>query len=238
MTLDRVAMKIDSRIIHQVIDVTSRQPSRTSRGDQLGKRLNGIRRALEEVRYNTKDSAARVELFKYIPIGLVACIQGYFVLAIQDLIDSGEPYSENVCQLKDLHFKMESVIALQGRQVSLGEVVVNMLSLSSIDGLFSNIDTIVGYSFKNALQAYNFTCPCCGQTIKLLDAEPAVFKDVSEVFKYRNIFCHELAPNQSLPIKSAERFVQSISFFLIVVDSLVEQLLVSQQSERLLKKDA
>lgn len=226
-------MKVDSRIIHQVIEVRSRQPSRTPRGDQLRKRLTGIQKALEEVSYNTKNLAARVELFKYIPISLVACIQGYFVLAIQDLIDSGEPYTGNVCQLKDFHFKMESVIALQGRQVSLGEVVGNMLTLSSIDSLFSNIDTIVGYSFKNALQAYNFTCPCCEQTIKLLDAEPSVFKDISEVFKYRNIFCHELAPNQSLPIKSAKRYVQSVAFFLIVVDSLVEQILASQQIEPL-----
>lgn len=87
-------MKVDNRIIHQVLDVKSRQLSRTPRGDQLGKRLNGIKEAVTELRNNTKrDPTARAELFKYIPIGLVACIQGYFVLAIKDLIDSGEPYS-------------------------------------------------------------------------------------------------------------------------------------------------
>mgnify|MGYP006952619600 FL=1 len=140
----------------------------------------------------------------------------------------------DICQLKDFHFKLESVIALQGKQVSLGEVVGNMLPLSSIEGLFSSIDTIVGHSFKDALLDYQFTCPCCEQTFKLLDAEPTIFQDMGQVFRYRNIFCHELAPNQSLPIKSADQYVQSVAFFLIVADSLVEQLLVSQQLNRIL----
>jgi hypothetical protein len=137
-----------------------------------------------------------------------------FFLAIKDLVDSGEPYCSNVCHLRDFHFKLESVLSLQGKKVSLGEVVASMLPLSNIESLFASIDTILGQSLRHALETNELTCPCCGGTFKLVEEKPTVFKDIYEVYTSRNIHCHELAPNQAVLIRDAERYVHSIALFL------------------------
>ena len=42
-----------------------------------------------------KHDKANVELTRYFPVALIACLEGYCRMAIRDLIDAGEPYLSN-----------------------------------------------------------------------------------------------------------------------------------------------
>ena len=49
--------------------------------------------ALEHA-FKRHDESER-ELIRYLPVALIACVEGYFRMAIKDLVDSGEPYLTN-----------------------------------------------------------------------------------------------------------------------------------------------
>src|ERR1700690_3181523 len=83
------------------------------------------------------------EMSRYIPIGLVSCLEGYFRVVYADLLDFGSPYRDNASKLETkLSFSIETIFALERSSVSSGEFVAHMLQTSSLEDI-NNIMTIL-----------------------------------------------------------------------------------------------
>ncbi len=75
-------------IIQEIADVRERRQFGSAMAE-LPFRLLALEQAFKS--YDRK----QIELARYFPVALVACIEGYFRMVVGDLIDSGEPYLTN-----------------------------------------------------------------------------------------------------------------------------------------------
>lgn len=213
--------KIDKIAIYQIIEKKSRQFKRIDRWDQVRRRLGSINMAFSFLQTEVKSRTQyRSELLKYIPIGLVACIQGYFNLAIRDLIDSGPPFSQNATSFKDLHFKIEAILEIQGRKVTLGEIIAHLQSLNSLDSLHSSMTTILGEDFHKRLKEIVLS----GETGKFGEFAYLVFPLMKRVFRLRHIYCHELSSAQRLKIKTIDDCSLGVAIYLYSTELLIQKL--------------
>jgi len=215
-------MKVDQKIIDQIVELKSRQLKRTGRVDQVHKRLIPISDAYKLLASrDISNRQVRTELLRYIPVSLVACIEGYFTLAIKDIVDGGPPFSNNVNKFKDLTFKLESVLALHEKNVTLGDIVAGILPLSNPSAIYSCMETILGESFTEMVKHHELKCPHCDEKSPLHLMFPSFFKEIEQIYKVRNIFFHEIAPSESVSVKQIGKLLSSATLFIYVSESII-----------------
>ena len=62
-----------------------------------------------------KRKTVDAEFLNYFPVALVACCEGFFRLAVKELVDSGAPFLDNAAKLgQSIKFDFESITAFQG----------------------------------------------------------------------------------------------------------------------------
>src|SRR5947207_2758198 len=56
---------------------------------------------------------AKREALRYFSVAMVACLQGYYRLAIADLIKAGEPFRSRIRRLEDLRLDTTTILRMQ-----------------------------------------------------------------------------------------------------------------------------
>jgi len=95
----------------------------------------------------TEDAQLDQELLRYFPVGIVACVEGFFRQAIKELLDSGGPFYQRFAssaQSKDLKLDLEVIAAITGQTVTVGEIAAHHLPLSSLDPIESIMAVLLG----------------------------------------------------------------------------------------------
>lgn len=121
----------------------------------LNSRLSSLQEIVDHFKNVSTKDKVKLEIFKYIPIGIVACIEGYFRWAIKALIDLGSPYSENVHDLaksRDIKFDLTIVQAIQGKNITLGDFVSHLLSTNKFKDVNANMSSIIKNDFFEKLK--------------------------------------------------------------------------------------
>lgn len=215
--------KINKSFIEQVIKYQSRQLKHVHRKEQLEKRLHPILKSFDYLKGKTKlDKRIRNELLKYIPISLISCMQGYFLFLTKDFIDFGEPFTSRITSLKDTNFSFESIVALQDRQLSLGQIVSYTYSFSNFPTLLSVMDCILNNNFKWLISNYPLSCPNCKCSFRIEELIPDFFANIDRTFQLRNIFAHEIALKEKIRITEIDDLSGSIQLFLYLSEKIAE----------------
>jgi hypothetical protein len=124
----------------------------------LQNRIDALEKALgfaEESARNGDPSGT--ELLKYIPIGLVACAEGFLRLSFKEIIDFGPPFSENAASFQQLKFDFKLVQAIGTRTVTVGDFVSHLLPLNNLDDINANLTTLIGEDFLNRFKSVQMT---------------------------------------------------------------------------------
>lgn len=118
-------------------------------------------------------------LFPYVPIRLVAIMEGYFQIQYSFIIDHGKEYRERFLKkVKNINFDNEVIGGLEQNEMSFGEYASLFLPCNRKDDIISNVNSLLGRNdFAESINDSNIFC--------ILD----------EIFKYRHMFCHEIAPS-------------------------------------------
>ncbi len=94
------------------------------------------------------------ELTRYFPVALIACIEGYFRMAIKDLIDAGEPFLTNAEKPAScLKLDFSVLLANHGQAITVGELVAHGVSLSRLEHIESALSNLLGAGFFQALRS-------------------------------------------------------------------------------------
>jgi hypothetical protein len=136
-----------------------------------------------------KSDEHRQELLRYVPIGLVACMEVYFKRAIQDLIDFQDKYRKRVSELGRIEFRLDSVLAIHGRTITVGEFVAHHLRISNINDIDGHLSKLLGEEFLRLMKA---DAKSSAAEVINLDWDD-VISVVGETFRMRHVFCHEAA---------------------------------------------
>jgi hypothetical protein len=192
-----------------------------------------IKQSYEKVQHSR---GLRQELLRYIPIGFVACIEGYFREVYANLINYGSPYKDRAVKLKDIKFSIEDVINLDLKSVSIGEFIAHLLPTKNLETINENIKDLTGddflqelkstrkklkpiqiidYNEQNELSVINLDDELHG---KMVDS-------VKIVFKLRHTFCHEIDPIFSKEEDFIVAYSERIIEFLWLSENYFKELL-------------
>lgn len=196
---------------------------------ELIKRLDKI----DSILYDVMDEGRlqNKEILKYIPIATVACIESFFRSIVSELIDKGEPYSQNVLkfnQSNNIKFDFNIVSAIQKKKISVGDLISHVLSCNTIKDFNSNLSILTQTDFLKELKTFE------PRKIAKSSIDPAnIFKEkhsiilesIDQIFKLRHILCHEFANNIELEYLMVKGNYEHCKIFLFHVNDFIWELL-------------
>jgi uncharacterized protein YecT (DUF1311 family) len=208
-------------IISEISEIHNRSANVT--GVSPPHRLSDLEWSLKTIRSQRTNS----ELLKYIPIGAVACIEGYFRRIIANLIDRGGPYAENAMGFEDVlrgSLDLRGLLAVQQDTLSAGEFIAHLLPISSLEDIGGHMGVLLNAGFLNSLRGHITLNPVAspakseevaGDPERQADLAGLVFATVKESFRQRHIFCHESDSAVSMDVAAAERVIEHTKLFLL-----------------------
>ena len=144
-------------------------------------------------------------LYPYIPMRIVALMEGHFQDIYSNIIDADVKYRRNFPNLvKDLQFDLSVIDSFEKNTITFGEYASMLLPCNKPEDIISNI--------KVLLDDDDITKGFDGTT---------VLKDVKEIFHYRHIFCHEIAGEVILEKEQVLKMIEAASTFMDIIGAFV-----------------
>lgn len=207
-------------IIREITDVRQRQRFGLS-NTELRLRLSALERAF--IAYDKNHA----ELIRYFPVSLIACVEGYFRMAIKDLIDAGEPYLTNSEKLaSSLKLDFSLLRAVHGKTITVGELVAHGVKLSGLEYVEAAISSVLGKGFLDSLRETvdRWEHEVMGKpSVPILSKPDEVFADVAKTFELRHVICHEIASAYEIEFEEVARCFKSCVVFLKAADAFISQ---------------
>lgn len=186
---------------------------------ELPARLFELTRAFQEC------NPTQIELIRYFPVGIVACMEGYFRMAIRELIDTSDAFLVNAERLaSSIKFDFQTIKALHGKAITIGELISHGIPLSRLEHIDGAMTALLDSDFLKTLRT---TSDRLMHEVYQLPARPIlddpnqVYSDVVRTFELRHIICHEVASAYKIEYSEIERCLKSCLVFLKASDALV-----------------
>jgi hypothetical protein len=211
--------------IQQIVEIRQRRRFGSTMSE-LSVRLFALERTFKKLD-EIKLDEIETELFRYFPVALIACVEGYFRMAIKDLIDAGEPYLTNA-EKPASSFKLDfSVLrAVHGKTITVGELVAHSVQLSRLEHIEVALSSLLGTSFLRALRTTTdrWAHEIKGEPATPILTEPdRVFADVARTFELRHIICHEIASAYEIKVEEVAQCFESCATFMRAADELISE---------------
>lgn len=207
-------------IIQEIADIRQRRRFGSAMSE-LPMRLFALENA-----FKRHDKTER-ELVRYFPVALIACVEGYFRMAIKDLVDSGEPYLTNAEKpASSLKLDFSLLRAVHGKAVTVGELVAHGVQLSRLEHIEAVFSSLLGKGFLQALRTTTdrWAHEVKGEPATPILAKPdCVFADVARTFELRHIICHEIASAYEIESNEVAQCFESCVSFLRAADELISE---------------
>ena len=212
--------------VKEIISRKSRLLKGSSRWEEFSKRDTAL---IEAFYYLVKEakpkSAVRNELLRYFPIGAVAILEGYFRLAIRDIIDAGHSYRNNIKNISDIKFNITNILAIYEKKITLGEFISHLLPINSLEDINRNISILINKDFLKELRKVKFKMDDDKPSITMGKVASDIYKKIKNMFELRHIHCHELAISEKLDIEEIRKMQGAVVLFVFVTDNLLLTLL-------------
>ncbi|MFD1710648.1 hypothetical protein FVQ98_18210 [Ottowia sp. GY511] len=201
----------------EIQELRIRNPERKGSFDAMLYRLEPLQKVTNDLLKKRKLSSNDLELLRYVPVGAIACIEGYYKGLVRDLIDFGSPYRENIVNLREIKPTLEGLVGLHGGKATLGEFVSHFVGISNVEDIERYMSAILGTEFLKDLKTQT------GLAEK-------VFSGVSRAFELRHIVVHELAPKARATAQQASEYVMWAFFLLMATERYLQGVLEHEES--------
>lgn len=211
-----------------VDEVTSRNKrllKRTKRWKQVEARIHPLIKSYDDIRQLNVDRKIKSELFRYIPIGSLACLEGWFRIAVADLIDGNSGYRRNAEGFRELKYEVRDILAVQGKYLTGGELVAHMLPMNRLSDVSGALTLIIGKDFDELFKRVRINPESAPNPVTFGAEAGSIFQDVTKTFKLRHIFSHELATSVRVSMQQYEDCVYSVFMYLVAAERVVQDLL-------------
>lgn len=192
------------------------------RWEQLSLRVDPLLESIEQIR-SIKSEAVRNELSRGCIIGIVSCIEGYFRLAIKDIVDFGEPFTSNA----DLITKNNKIkMFIDNLQITKGDLVAHTVSINNLSAIDEMLSSLLGVDFWPSLQ---INPVLDDEDTPLSEFNPNLFSDIEELFSYRHMFAHELANDVYIELDDVDYFISAGFLLIHVAEEMIETCLYGEE---------
>lgn len=208
--------------ISEIVEIQERNKSEFNRLSLFISRMQDIRLLAKEwlsEPWDGDDERCRVEALRYVPIALIASIEGWLHLAVRDMIDNGEPFISNANGI-NMRLDYDFLIAISSKKLTAGEIVSHFVSCSKISDIFSTLNKISGNNIAN--QTREVVLGNKKYPYKIHPIFDEIVKIVEETFKLRHIIAHEMSSDQKISSKTIVRRVGACQVLITAIDHVIE----------------
>jgi hypothetical protein len=186
-------------IVQEIISKRKRLGRRRDPAGLVEDRAFGLFLAFDRLRsMPAKERALKQEMIRYISVGVVSCLEGYFRLIIRRLIDHGSPYRENAVKLEDLRIDLTTITRMEDAKVTVGEIISHLVRISSFDDINRHLSTLLATEYFAALRPMPISNMGTFEKV-----HPRGWQTLATVFQDRHVACHELNPRVPWTFKRA-----------------------------------
>ncbi len=207
-------------IIQEIADVRQRRRFGSAMAE-LPRRLFALEQSFKAHGKN------EIELIRYFPVALIACVEGYFRMVIKDLIDAGEPYLTNAEKpAASVKLDFSLLRAVHGKTITVGELVAHSVQLSRLEHIETVLSGLLAKGFLDSLRTITdrWAHEVMGKPAAPILSDPdKVFADVAKTFALRHIICHEIASAYEITSSDVARCFESCVVFLKAADEFISE---------------
>lgn len=214
--------------LNQIMDKRSRDHFKSSRYKKLNMKLNTIYQTLEILnKKEVSNSLPGIELTKYYPIVLMACIEDYLRYVIKDLINFGNPYTSNISKLKSIEINLEMLVDMGTKNINIGEIVSHVLPVSRFNHIQKYLTILISDDFFEELKK-NIDKNSTKLNSSIANNHSDVISTIKKAIRLRHIFAHELGMSESIPMTEAIKMMACVSTFTYSLEETLNNELKSQ----------
>jgi hypothetical protein len=168
------------------------------------------------------------EVDDLLPARIVTIIEVFARSWVQILIDHGAPYVERAAKLKaEMKYDFAIARSLEGRSISLGQLLSHSISLSSVESIASVFDTLLGKKLFQVIASTRSRLSIehdGDAAVPMISDVQGLQHSIARLFEVRHILVHEFPRNRPFDSDEIEEFFNASIRF---IDTLGEEL--SQQ---------
>jgi hypothetical protein len=198
----------------EITTLRTRNPRKKGPFDAALRRLEPLKRATHSVIKKKRLTTTEREFIRFTPVGVVACLEGYFKGLMCDLIDLGPPFLQNAVSFKEVKVTLEGLVRTHSRHVSVGELLTHSLRISSLEDINHHMSIVLGNDFLQILR-----------TVPQIPAKELA--NVAKSFEMRHIVAHEIAHTFTITPDVAFEIVYATFAIIFATEHYVQNTLLA-----------
>ena len=208
----------------EILERRKRLHSRVDRWRQFSSRNDAVIDAyfyLSE--HNGAPRRIKLELLRWIRVGMVAAMEAYYRMAVRDLVDAGDPFRRRAATLYDARLELSTVLSIQSEQISIGELVAHIMPLTRLNDVAHTMSVLLERDFIKDIKA---TIPQ-GRRETLQQLVPDFYPVVEHLYAMRNIHAHEFGMKPVPKRQEVFHELGAATYLVFVTEQLLEATLSS-----------
>ena len=155
------------------------------------------------------------QLIEYVPVKIVACFEQLFRDEYQEILENPKVKKnlKNIDLFKDTKFNFDVIGAFEENTISLSDYLSLLIPCSKLADIDNAISKLLGLKFLDEFD-------------KKEDGK-AILESVSEIFRLRHIYCHEVPLKQVLDVDRARKLISHAIEFIDNSDDIIRNALYS-----------
>ena len=155
------------------------------------------------------------QLLEYVPVKIVACFEQFFRAEYQEIIVNPKVKKnlKNIDLFKDTKFNFDVIGAFEENTISLSDSLSLLIPCSKWADIDNAISKLIGINFLSEFRKK--------------DNGEAILESVSEIFRLRHIYCHEVPLKKNIDIDSARKLISHAIEFIDDSDDIIRNTLYS-----------
>lgn len=155
------------------------------------------------------------QLIEYVPVKIVACFEQLFRDEYQEILENPKVKKnlKNIDLLKDTKFNFDIIGAFEENTISLSDYLSLLIPCSKLGDIDNAISKLLGINFLTELEKK--------------DDGKVILESISEIFRLRHIYCHEVPLKQVLDVDNARKLISHAITFIDNSDDIIRTALYS-----------
>ncbi len=155
------------------------------------------------------------QLLEYVPVKIVACFEQFFRAEYQEILVNPKVKKnlKNIDLFKDTKYDFDVIGAFEENDITLSDYLSLLIPCSKLADIDNAISKLLGINFLSEF----------GKK----ENGKAILGSVSEIFRLRHIYCHEVPLKKSIDVDSARKFISHAIEFIDDSDDIIRNALYS-----------
>lgn len=209
----------------QIAEREGRLLRRTKRWKQVVRVIHPLIGSFQSIKDSDIEKDIKSELYRFIPIRSIACLEGWFKLAVASLIDESVSFRENASRIKEPRINIGDIIAVQSRKLSAGKLIAHTSPVNSLNDIEEVLSLLIGSDFSEAFKNVRINPKTCPNPVTFKNEAMMIYHEVKKTFYLRHIFAHELATSKRVSTRQYENCVFAVFMYLVGAERVVQDLL-------------